>query len=74
VGERENVAIISPVKLVKKPPVEIIQFSRSICSIFPPESVSGFGVPLPTAVERPRRETQDLPGHHPVRSPLELHG
>lgn len=74
VGERENVAIISPVKLVKKTPVEVKQFSWHICSIFPPESGSRFGAPLPNAAKRSRTETQELPGHQTVRTLLELHG
>lgn len=74
VGERENMAIISPVRLVKKSPIEMKQFSWHICSMFPPENASRFGVPLPSAAERPRTETQELPGHQPVRTLLELHG
>lgn len=71
---RENVAIISPVKLVTKSPVEMKQFSCHICSMFPPESTSRFEVPLPNAAERPRIETQDLPGHQPPGTMLELCG
>lgn len=71
---RENVAIISLVKLGKKTPVEMKPFSWLVCSTLAPESASRFGVPLANAAERPRTETQELPGHPPVRTLLELHG
>lgn len=72
-GEIGNMAIISPVKLAKKSPVEMKPFSLHICSMFPPENASRFRAPLPSSAARPRIETKELLGHPQVRILLELH-